>query len=145
MTTIRQQLTSPLQLIALASAGLILLPLGYVTSQAVLGRSGRLEPPVGYTHSGVAVEYRLARRERRLSYPCPRRFHRLDRHEARVSRSPSVGRRDGTPLGHADLCAGLYLFLFAGIRRTCGAPMANDRGTSSADFLSPKLSGAQRW
>lgn len=36
MTTIRQQLTSPLQLVALASAGLILLPLGYVTSQAVL-------------------------------------------------------------------------------------------------------------
>jgi len=36
VTTIRQQLTSPLQLIALASAGLILLPLGYVTSQAVL-------------------------------------------------------------------------------------------------------------
>ena len=36
MITIRQQLTSPLQLIALASAGLILLPLGYVTSQAVL-------------------------------------------------------------------------------------------------------------
>ncbi|HET9576137.1 MAG TPA: ABC transporter permease subunit, partial [Nitrospira sp.] len=36
MTTIRQQLTSPLQLVALASAALILLPLGYVTSQAVL-------------------------------------------------------------------------------------------------------------
>jgi iron(III) transport system permease protein len=36
VTTIRQQLTSPLQLVALASAALILLPLGYVTSQAVL-------------------------------------------------------------------------------------------------------------
>lgn len=34
MNTIRQHLTSPLQLIALASAGLILLPLAYVTSQA---------------------------------------------------------------------------------------------------------------
>jgi iron(III) transport system permease protein len=36
VTTIRQQLTSPLQLITLASAGLILLPLSYVTSQALL-------------------------------------------------------------------------------------------------------------
>ncbi|HKE62833.1 MAG TPA: iron ABC transporter permease [Nitrospira sp.] len=36
MITIRQQLTSPLQLVVLASAALILLPLGYVTSQAVL-------------------------------------------------------------------------------------------------------------
>lgn len=35
MATIRQQLASPLQLIALASAGFILLPLGYVTSQAL--------------------------------------------------------------------------------------------------------------
>lgn len=35
MTTIRQHLTSPLQLIVLASAGIILLPLGYVTSQAL--------------------------------------------------------------------------------------------------------------
>ncbi|WP_455379512.1 ABC transporter permease [Petrachloros mirabilis] len=35
MTTIRQHLTSPLQLIAMASAALILLPLGYVTSQAL--------------------------------------------------------------------------------------------------------------
>jgi iron(III) transport system permease protein len=35
VTTIRRQLTSPLQIIALASAGLILLPLGYVTSQAL--------------------------------------------------------------------------------------------------------------
>ena len=34
--TFRQQLTSPLQLMVLASAGLILLPLGYVTSQAIL-------------------------------------------------------------------------------------------------------------
>jgi iron(III) transport system permease protein len=33
--TIRQQLSSPLQLVALASAGLILLPLGYVTAQAL--------------------------------------------------------------------------------------------------------------
>ena len=35
MTTIRQQLSSPLQLIVLASAGFILLPLGYVISQAL--------------------------------------------------------------------------------------------------------------
>lgn len=35
MITIRQQLSSPLQLVALASAGLILLPLGYVTAQAL--------------------------------------------------------------------------------------------------------------
>jgi iron(III) transport system permease protein len=35
VTTIRRQLTSPLQLITLASAALILLPLGYVTSQAL--------------------------------------------------------------------------------------------------------------
>lgn len=35
MTTLRQQLTSPLQIIAVASAGLILLPLGYVFSQAL--------------------------------------------------------------------------------------------------------------
>jgi len=33
--TIRQQLSSPLQLVALASAGLILLPLSYVTAQAL--------------------------------------------------------------------------------------------------------------
>lgn len=36
MITIRQQLTSPLQLFTLATAGLILLPLGYVASQALL-------------------------------------------------------------------------------------------------------------
>ena len=35
MITIRQQLSSPLQLMALASAGLILLPLGYVTGLAL--------------------------------------------------------------------------------------------------------------
>jgi iron(III) transport system permease protein len=35
VTTLRQQLTSPLQLIALASAGLILLPLAYVASNAL--------------------------------------------------------------------------------------------------------------
>ena len=35
MTTLRPQLSSPLQLITLASAALILLPLGYVTSQAL--------------------------------------------------------------------------------------------------------------
>jgi iron(III) transport system permease protein len=35
VTTIRRQLTSPLQLITLASAAFILLPLGYVTSQAL--------------------------------------------------------------------------------------------------------------
>ena len=35
MSTIRHQLVSPLQLIALASAGIILLPLGYVTAQAL--------------------------------------------------------------------------------------------------------------
>lgn len=35
MTTIRQQLASPLQLVVLASAGIILLPLVYVTSQAL--------------------------------------------------------------------------------------------------------------
>lgn len=35
MATIRQHLASPLQLIALTSAGFILLPLGYVTSQAL--------------------------------------------------------------------------------------------------------------
>ncbi|HKT34308.1 MAG TPA: iron ABC transporter permease [Nitrospira sp.] len=35
MTTFRPQLTSPLQLVTLASAALILLPLGYVTSQAL--------------------------------------------------------------------------------------------------------------
>lgn len=35
MTTLRQQLTSPLQLMAIATAGLILLPLGYVTLLAV--------------------------------------------------------------------------------------------------------------
>ncbi|MEQ1791758.1 MAG: ABC transporter permease subunit, partial [Nitrospiraceae bacterium] len=35
MNTIRRQLTSPLQLFALATAGIILLPLGYVTSQAL--------------------------------------------------------------------------------------------------------------
>ncbi len=35
MTTIRQDLTSPLQLLVLASASLILLPLGYVTAQAL--------------------------------------------------------------------------------------------------------------
>jgi iron(III) transport system permease protein len=34
--SIRQQLTSPLQLLALASASMVLLPLGYVTSQALL-------------------------------------------------------------------------------------------------------------
>ncbi len=35
MTTLRQQLASPLQLVALASAALILLPLGYVTALAL--------------------------------------------------------------------------------------------------------------
>lgn len=35
MITTRSQLTSPLQLLTLASAGLILLPLGYITSQAL--------------------------------------------------------------------------------------------------------------
>ena len=35
MTTLRAHLSSPLQLVTLASAALILLPLGYVTSQAV--------------------------------------------------------------------------------------------------------------
>jgi len=35
VTTLRPQLTSPLQLVTLASAALILLPLGYVTSQAL--------------------------------------------------------------------------------------------------------------
>lgn len=35
MTTLRSHLTSPLQLLTLASAALILLPLGYVTSQAL--------------------------------------------------------------------------------------------------------------
>ena len=35
MSTIRQQLVSPLQLVALATAGFILLPLGYVTAQAL--------------------------------------------------------------------------------------------------------------
>jgi iron(III) transport system permease protein len=35
VTTLRTQLTSPLQLVTLASAALILLPLGYVTSQAL--------------------------------------------------------------------------------------------------------------
>ena len=39
MTTLRQQLTSPLQLLVLASAGVILMPLGYVTSQALLADS----------------------------------------------------------------------------------------------------------
>jgi iron(III) transport system permease protein len=38
--TIRQQLSSPLQLVALASAGLILLPLGYVTAQALSADPG---------------------------------------------------------------------------------------------------------
>lgn len=40
MITIRQQLSSPLQLVALASAGLILLPLGYVTAQALSADPG---------------------------------------------------------------------------------------------------------
>jgi iron(III) transport system permease protein len=35
VNTIRRQLTSPLQLFSLATAGIILLPLGYVTSQAL--------------------------------------------------------------------------------------------------------------
>ena len=35
MSTIRHQLVSPLQLVALATAGIILLPLGYVTAQAL--------------------------------------------------------------------------------------------------------------
>lgn len=35
MTTLRQQLASPVQLVALASAALLLLPLGYVTMQAL--------------------------------------------------------------------------------------------------------------
>ena len=35
MSTIRHQLVSPLQLFALASAGIIVLPLGYVTVQAL--------------------------------------------------------------------------------------------------------------
>jgi len=35
VSTIRQQLASPLQLLVLASAGIILLPLGYVTAQAL--------------------------------------------------------------------------------------------------------------
>ena len=35
MNTIRHQLASPLQLVVLATAGIILLPLGYVTAQAL--------------------------------------------------------------------------------------------------------------
>ena len=35
MSTIRHQLVSPLQLVVLATAGIILLPLGYVTAQAL--------------------------------------------------------------------------------------------------------------
>jgi iron(III) transport system permease protein len=36
VSTIRHQLVSPLQLVAIATAGIILLPLGYVTAQALL-------------------------------------------------------------------------------------------------------------
>ncbi len=141
MTTIRQQLASPLQLVALASAGLILLPLGYVTSQAVSA-----DPAVWSRLWATRIPELLSNTvSLAASVACLTLVLGVSTAWI-VTRLEFPGRRlwEGAlvlPLAMPTyVLAYIYSYLL-GIRRTCGAPLATDRRTASADFLSPKLSG----
>ena len=132
---------SALQLMVMATAALILLPLGYVTTLAFSADRVGLAASLDDSCPRTFVQHGVVGRCGGGADPRNRGLDGMDGHPIRVSRTPFLGSRPRTSPGDADIRPRLCVQLSFGIQRSCRTAMANDGGTTSTNCLSAKFLG----